>query len=81
MSTKDYLYKLADIEHLALIHKREKQWKEAEKKFLQVIEIRKRVYGIDYLNTLNSIANLVLTYIDQGDLSTVKLEIIKDLVY
>ena len=79
--TKDHPYKLADIEHLTLIHKREKQWKEAEKKFLQVIETRKRVHGIDYLNTLSSIANLVSTYIDQGDLSTVKLEMIKDLVY
>lgn len=81
MSTKEHLYKLADIENLALIHKKDKQWKEAEKIFLQVIETRKRVHGMDYLDTLSSIANLASIYIDQGDLSAVELEMIKDLIY
>ena len=62
--TKEHLYKLADIENLALIHKKDKQWKKAEKIFLQVIETRKQMHGMDYLDTLSSIANLVSTYMD-----------------
>jgi len=64
MYTKEHLHKLAEIENLALIHKKKKQWKEAKNIFLQVIETRKRVYRIDYLDTLSSIANLASTYID-----------------
>ena len=49
--------------------------------FLQVIEIRKRMHGMDHLDTLSSIANLASTYIDQGDLNAVELEMMEDLVY
>ena len=64
MPIKKYLYKLAGIKNLILIYKENKQQKEAEKILLQIIEIKKWVYGMDYLNTLSSIANLASTYID-----------------
>ena len=79
--TKEHPHKLAYMENLALIHKKDKQWKEAENMFLQVIEIRKRMHGMDHLDTLSSIANLASTYIDQGDLNAVELEMMEDLVY
>ena len=79
--TKEHPYKLADIENFALIHKKDKQWKKAKNMLLQVIETRKRVYGMDHLDTLSSIANLASTYIDQEDLSAVEPEMMKDLVY
>jgi hypothetical protein len=41
------------------------RWENTEDMFLRVIETRKRVQGIDYQDTLNSIAGLASAYIDQ----------------
>ncbi|PMD67456.1 uncharacterized protein K444DRAFT_483958, partial [Hyaloscypha bicolor E] len=51
---------------LALIYQSQQQWTKAEDLFLQVIQTRKRVQGMDHQDTLNSIANLASTYIYQG---------------
>ncbi|CAI7579279.1 unnamed protein product [Penicillium bialowiezense] len=45
-----------------------KEWEEAEKLFLQVMEIRKMTLGVDNPATLKSIASLAATYSTQGRL-------------
>ncbi|KAF2190064.1 FabD/lysophospholipase-like protein [Zopfia rhizophila CBS 207.26] len=42
------------------------RYKEAEKAFAQVMQIRKRVLGEEHLSTLTSMANLASTYRNQG---------------
>ncbi|KAF7173630.1 hypothetical protein CNMCM6106_007691 [Aspergillus hiratsukae] len=42
------------------------QWDEAEVAIIQVLEIRKRVLGLDHPSTLTSMANLASTYWNQG---------------
>jgi hypothetical protein len=57
---------LADSnEYDALLYKSQQQWTKAEDLFVQVIQARKRVQGMDHQDTLSSIANLASTYIDQ----------------
>lgn len=41
-------------------------WKEAEELGVLVVETFKRVLGEEHAETLNSIANLALTYMKQG---------------
>ena len=41
---------------LVLVYKKNRQWKEAGKSFMQVIEIRKRIRGAGHLDTLSSMA-------------------------
>ena len=62
---KDNLYMLAGIDNLALEYKNQDEWERAEGLFLQVIRIRKCVQGFDHQDTLNSIADLASTYINQ----------------
>jgi len=54
---------LAGIDSLALIYQSQQQWTKAEDLFSQVIQTRKRVQGMNYQDTLSSIANLASTYI------------------
>jgi hypothetical protein len=63
---------LGGVDKLALVHKKlglvyrsREEWTKAENLFLGVIEIRKRVQGIDHQDMLNSVADLASTYIDQ----------------
>ena len=80
LSTEEHLYKLAYMENPAFIYKKKKQWKKAEDLFLQVIQIRKQVQGMDHLDTLSSIANLGSTYVYKGILSAKALEMMEDLL-
>lgn len=59
------LHTLTDLGHLALIYKSRMQWTKAEKLFLQIIQIRKRVQGTNHQDTLNTIATLASTYMDR----------------
>ncbi|KAF2177501.1 HET-domain-containing protein [Zopfia rhizophila CBS 207.26] len=79
-STKEHPHKLAGMDILGLIYKRNKQWEEAKNVFLQVIQTRKRVQGHDHPDTLSSIANLASTYVDQGSLGARELDMMQDLV-
>lgn len=49
-----------------MMYKKNEQWEEAEKLFVQVIQIRRRVQGADHLDTLSSMANLASTHGDQN---------------
>ncbi len=63
---KENHYTLAGIDGLALLYKSQEQWTKAEDLFLQVIQTRKYVQGMDHPDTLGSlgtIANLASTYI------------------
>jgi hypothetical protein len=71
---KENPHTLAGIDGLALIYKSQQQWTKAEDLFLQVIQTRKRVQGMDHQDTLSSIANLASTYIYQGHSSPGKRE-------
>lgn len=55
-------YRLVSLESLALECKRKKNFGKAKELFLQLIQIRKRVQGIENQHTLNSIANMASTY-------------------
>jgi tetratricopeptide (TPR) repeat protein len=73
-------------EKLALVYTSQEQWTNAEMEwtnaedqFLRVIEIRKRVQGIDHQDTLNSIAGLALAYIDQRNSSPMWRGLVKSL--
>ncbi|KAJ5719220.1 hypothetical protein N7493_007675 [Penicillium malachiteum] len=53
--------------HLALTYRRQGQWKEAEDRFIQVMEISKaKLSSKDHPDMLNIMAHLALTYNDQG---------------
>ena len=79
-STEEHPYKLACMENPAFIYKKKNQLGKAEDLFLQVIQTRKRVQGVDHLDTLSSIANLASIYVDEGRLSAKALEIMEDLL-
>ena len=79
-STEEHLYKLAYMENPAFIYKKKNQLEKAEDLFLQVIQTRKRVQGVDHPDTLSSIANLASIYVDEGRLSTKTLEMMEDLL-
>ena len=53
------------MDDLALIYYNQQQWVKAEDLFLQVIQTKKRVLGMEHQDTLSTIANLASTYIDQ----------------
>ena len=79
-STEEHLYTLACMEKLAFTYKKEEQWKNAEDLFLQVIQTRKRVQGMDHPDTLSSITNLASTYVDEGRLNAEALGIMEYLL-
>jgi tetratricopeptide (TPR) repeat protein len=79
-STEEHLYKLAYMENPAFIYKKKNQLEKAEDLFLQVIQTRKRVQGVDHPDTLSSIANLASIYVDEGRLSIETLEMMEDLL-
>lgn len=80
LSMEEHLYTLACMEKLESIYKKEEQWKNAEDLFLQVIQIRKRVQGMDHPDTLSSIVNLASTYVDKDRLSAKALKMMEDLL-
>ncbi|EDO04689.1 hypothetical protein SS1G_07172 [Sclerotinia sclerotiorum 1980 UF-70] len=59
------LYILALKESLTWIYKNQEQWREAENLFLQVIQIRKDLLGNYHQDTLSSMANLSLIYMEE----------------
>ncbi|CZR58311.1 related to heterokaryon incompatibility protein [Phialocephala subalpina] len=65
---KEHPHILTGMDSLALMYKKKQRWKEAEKLFVQVIQIRNRVQGADHLDTLSSMANLASTHRDQKHL-------------
>ncbi|OCK92947.1 uncharacterized protein K441DRAFT_567912, partial [Cenococcum geophilum 1.58] len=64
-STEEHPYKLACMENPAFIYKKKNLLEKAEDLFLQVIQTRKRVQGVDHPDTLSSIANLASIYVDK----------------
>ncbi|CCD34824.1 similar to HET domain protein [Botrytis cinerea T4] len=66
MLGKENLHLLSLKDGLALVHKIQGQWKEAEILFLEVIQIRQDLQGAYHPDTLSSKAKLVGTYIDQN---------------
>jgi hypothetical protein len=70
---KEDLRTLTGIEKLALIYEKMKQWEEAEKRFKEVIRTRKRVQGLDHLDTINSMDNLASMYRGQGHLEEAEI--------
>ena len=78
---KKHLHTLGLIDALGMIYRKSRQWKKAEKLFLQLIQTRNYVQGEEHLDTFRTLANLVSTYRDQGYLKGLeKLEVIADLV-
>ncbi|KAH8593044.1 hypothetical protein B0O99DRAFT_688940 [Bisporella sp. PMI_857] len=72
---------LAAYGDLALIYKIQRRWLDVEKLFfLKVIETTRGVQGTGHQDTLSSIANPALIYIDKVSLTTEELEIMEDLV-
>ena len=51
---------------ISKVYCNEGRWKEAEELEVQVMEMRKRVLGEEYPDTLASISNLAWTYRNQG---------------
>ncbi|KAM0175400.1 hypothetical protein ACHAPC_009643 [Botrytis cinerea] len=66
MLGKENLHLLSLKDGLALVHKIQGRWKEAEILFLEVIQIRQDLQGAYHPDTLSSKAKLVGTYIDQN---------------
>jgi len=57
---------LTSMTNLAWTYFNRDRWKEAEELEVQVIEMRKRVLGVEHPDILLSIANLASTYSNQG---------------
>jgi hypothetical protein len=52
--------------NLASTYIKQGRYAKAESLYIQVVETRKRVLGLEHPNTLTSMANLALAYIKQG---------------
>ncbi len=67
-SSADDILAKATLMHAAalfLLYKQQ-QWNKAEELQVQAVEIRTRVLGAEHPDTMNSMANLALAYINQG---------------
>src|SRR6202034_2977192 len=54
------------MSRFALVFSENGYWNEAEKLYVDVIELRKRLLGAEHPDTLTSMANLAVTYGNQG---------------
>ena len=79
---KEHLHTLTAMDALALTYKIQKKWKEAEELFLQAIQTRTRVQGVDHQDVLSGIASVVSIYVnqDQARLEKEQLLMMADLV-
>jgi tetratricopeptide (TPR) repeat protein len=62
----EHLDTLTSTDNLASVLQSQGRWKEAEKLYPQVIEIRKRLLGAENRDTLMGIAYLATIYLGQG---------------
>ncbi|RDW59873.1 hypothetical protein BP6252_12960 [Coleophoma cylindrospora] len=60
---------LTNVTNMASLYWEKERWEDAEKLDLQVIEIEKRVFGLDNLDTAKKMAKLASTYRYQGRLT------------
>ena len=66
--------------NLAGIYWNQERWDEAEQLQIQVMEMRKKLYGAEHPQTLSIMANLASTYMNQGrwnEAMRLKLEVMK----
>lgn len=71
---------LTIISGLAWTYLEQKRWTEAEKFQLHVFEVRKKIYGMDHPDTLLSMSNLAITYLNQNARLKESKKLSKDLV-
>ncbi|KAL7755426.1 hypothetical protein ACKLNR_014524 [Fusarium oxysporum f. sp. zingiberi] len=62
----DHPLTLNSINNLASTYRKQGRWEEAEKLFVEVMEMSKAKLGVDHPSTLTSMANLASTYRKQG---------------
>ena len=53
------------MDNFALVHTNQGRWKEAVELDIQVVEMRRKVFGAEHPDTLTSMGNLALVYTNQ----------------